>query len=91
MNEGLFWMLVALLVGAPGFIGAYLVFAPYDSLVVRYQNYRLARTHKPLKDEHFPDIKTKVLKLKVTGSILAIGSMAILFCLFWYSNALSRF
>ncbi len=75
MIEGLFWHMVSLLLVLPAALGMYLVFSPKDSLVVRYQNFMLSWTARPLKDEDFQGIYRIMNGVKVFGFLL-IGTSA---------------
>ncbi len=86
MIEGLFWMLVALVLGLPGFVGVYLLFTSPDNLSVKYQNYRLAKTHQPLKDEDFSNMPSIILRLKMAGSALLIISVSLFAALLYFTN-----
>ncbi|MGE9294840.1 MAG: hypothetical protein ACQKBV_00920 [Puniceicoccales bacterium] len=43
------------------------MFSPRDALAVRYQNYMLARTMRPLKDEDFQNMAWIVWGMKAAG------------------------
>lgn len=51
--DAIIWFPIAFLIVAPAVLGVYVLAAPADKLGVSYQNYRLAKTGKPLKDEDF--------------------------------------
>ena len=84
-------MLVALCFGLPGFLGGYLIFTSPDNLSIKYQNYRLAKTKMPLKDEDFSNMNNIILRMKITGTALLICSLSLFITLLYYSGAFSRF
>ncbi|WP_269539515.1 hypothetical protein [Cerasicoccus fimbriatus] len=67
MIEGVFWLTFSVLAIGSAALGCYLVFAPRDALAVRYQNYMLAKTMRPLKDEDFGHLPKIVWGLKGAG------------------------
>lgn len=77
MIESIFWQVASILIILPAFLGVYLLASSSDQLTVRYQNYMLAKTMKPLKDEDFKNIKKIIFGLKMLGLILLVGSLAI--------------
>jgi hypothetical protein len=79
MLEGLFWIFVAVLIGVPASLGFYLVLSTSDKLTVKYQNYQLARTMQPLKDEDFRDMPRIIWRLKAIGVILLLFSVGVIY------------
>ncbi len=77
--EGLFWIFVAILIGVPASLGFYLVLANSDKLTVKYQNYQLARTMQPLKDEDFHDMPRIIWRLKAVGILLLLFSVGVIY------------
>lgn len=67
MIEGVFWLTFSILSIGSAALGCYLLFAPRDALAVRYQNYMLAKTLRPLKDEDFRNMGVIVWSLKGAG------------------------
>ncbi|MDP0497881.1 MAG: hypothetical protein Q7Q73_16890 [Verrucomicrobiota bacterium JB024] len=50
-----------------------------DKLTVKYQNYQLARTMQPLKDEDFRDMPRIIWRLKAIGVILLLFSVGVIY------------
>jgi len=46
-----------------------------DQLTVRYQNFMLARTMRPLEDEDFKNVSRIIFGLKTLGIVLLMGSL----------------
>ncbi|MEO0796134.1 MAG: hypothetical protein AAFX93_13270 [Verrucomicrobiota bacterium] len=78
MIEGVFWFTFSALAIGSAFLGCYLLFAPRDALAVRYQNYMLARTMRPLKDEDFGNLPKIIWGLKGAGIVCLLVSAAML-------------
>lgn len=73
--------LAALVIGTVA-LGAYLLFAPSDALVVLYQNYHLRRSMRPLKDEDFGSYASIVRRMRSLGVIsLLVAAGIVLFVL----------
>ncbi|MBC2595541.1 hypothetical protein H5P28_14840 [Ruficoccus amylovorans] len=79
MLEGLFWIFIAVLIGVPASLGCYLVLANSDKLTVKYQNYQLARTMQPLKDEDFSNMPRIIWLLKAVGVLLLVFSAGVVY------------
>lgn len=79
MLEGLFWIFIAVLIGVPASLGCYLVLANSDKLTVKYQNYQLARTMQPLKDEDFSNMPRIIWMLKTVGVLLLVFSAGVIY------------
>ena len=79
MLEGLFWIFIAVLIGVPASIGFYLVLATSDKLTVKYQNYQLAKTMQPLKDEDFRNMPRVIWRLKAIGVLLLVFSVGVIY------------
>lgn len=78
MIEGVFWLTFSVLAIGSAALGCYLLFAPRDALAVRYQNYMLAKTLRPLKDEDFGHLPKIVWGLKGFGALCLMGSAAMM-------------
>jgi hypothetical protein len=76
--HALFWMLVAALFFTALGFGSYLVFSSGDRLTIAYQNYMLRKTYLPLKDEHFSNMPTVLLNLRLLGSTLLLFNAIVL-------------
>ncbi|QYY36639.1 hypothetical protein [Ruficoccus sp. ZRK36] len=63
----------------PAALGCYLVLANADNLTVKYQNYQLARTMQPLKDEDFRNMPKIIWRLKAVGVVLLLFSIGVIF------------
>lgn len=70
MLEGIFWHMVSFSLILPAAVGLYLVCTPKDSLVVRYQNFMLSRTARPLKDEDFMSFYRSLKGVRILGGVL---------------------
>ncbi|GHB93739.1 hypothetical protein [Cerasicoccus arenae] len=69
MIEGVFWLTFSILSIGSAALGCFLLFSPRDALAVRYQNYMLAKTMRPLKDEDFSHMPKVVWGLKGAGLV----------------------
>lgn len=78
MIEGVFWLTFSVLAIGSAALGCYLVFSSRDALAVRYQNYMLAKTLRPLKDEDFGNMPFIVWSLKGVGLLCILGSAAMM-------------
>ncbi len=74
----LIWFSIAFLIVAPAILGVYVLAAPADKLGVSYQNYRLAKTGKPLKDEDFSHLPWLLVLMKAGGMSLVVFSGLVL-------------
>ena len=63
-------------------LGAYMLLVPADRLVVRYQNWRLASSGLPLKDEDFANMPRFVAASKVLGGLLLLAGGMLLIAAF---------
>lgn len=70
------FVLAALVIGTVA-LGAYLLFAPSDTLVVLYQNYHLRRSMRPLKDEDFGSYASIVRRMRSLGVISLLVAVGI--------------
>lgn len=77
MFESILWQAASILIVLPAFLGMYLLVSSTDQLAVRYQNFMLARTMKPLKDEDFKHITWVIYGLKVLGLLLLVCSIVL--------------
>ncbi len=78
MIEGVFWLTFSVLAIGSAALGCYLLFSPRDALAVRYQNYMLAKTLRPLKDEDFGHLPKVIWGLKGFGFLCLVLSAAML-------------
>jgi len=67
MIEGVFWFTFSALAIGSASLGCYLLFSPRDTLAVRYQNFMLAKTMRPLKDEDFRNTGLIIWGMKIFG------------------------
>lgn len=74
----LFWLLISAVAIIMAFLGIYLIFSPSDHLTVRYQNFRLSYTQRPLKDEDFPNMPKVIWTLKLTGVLMLVAGATVL-------------
>lgn len=60
----------------PAFAGVYLLLSPMEQIGAQYMNYRHRRSSfAPLKDEHFGNIKRKVMVFKCVGFAMVVFSV----------------
>jgi len=78
MIEGVFWLTFSVHAIGSAAVGCYLLFSPRDALAVRYQNYMLAKTLRPLKDEDFGHLPKIVWGLKGVGLLCLLISATML-------------
>jgi len=78
MIEGIFWLTFSLLSIGSAALGCFLLFTSRDALAVRYHNYMLARTMRPLKDEDFTNTAVIVWGLKFFGLTCLLLSFVML-------------
>ena len=75
-------LIVSFLVAGLGiflvFIGFFFLLSPRDMLTVRYQNWRLRATGRPLKDEDFPRMDSFITRLKLLGFLLLLVGVVVL-------------
>lgn len=76
--DAIIWFPIAFLIVAPAVLGVYVLAAPADKLGVSYQNYRLAKTGKPLKDEDFSHLPWLLVLMKAGGVAMIAFSALVL-------------
>jgi len=74
MFEGLYWLVVSTLIGVPLIGGLYVVATPTHKLMETWQNWKISRAHRPLKDEHFKGLPRTIILCKILGVVVVVAS-----------------
>jgi hypothetical protein len=76
MLDKLYWLAVSAFFGVPFFASLYVVVTPTHKLIENWQNWKISRSHRPLKDEHFKSLPRAIVLWKVLAFVIMLAALA---------------
>jgi uncharacterized membrane protein YkgB len=74
MFDAIKWFIVSALIGVPLIGSLYVVATPTHKLMESWQNWKISRSHRPLKDEHFKGLPRTIMLCKILGVVVVVAS-----------------
>jgi hypothetical protein len=82
MFQAAYWLIISAAIGVPLIGSLYVIVTPAHKLAESWQNWKISRAHRPLKDEHFKNLPKTIRLLKLLGVVVVIGCLFALVTLF---------
>jgi predicted RND superfamily exporter protein len=72
MIDAVKWLVVSALIGVPLIGSLYIICTPAYKLSESWQNWKISRAHRPLKDEHFKGLSKTIRVCKLLSVLVAL-------------------
>jgi hypothetical protein len=75
MFQGLYSLVISALFGVPLIGSLYVLVTPSYKLIESWQNWKISRSHRPLKDEHFKSLPRTILICKWVSLLVLLVAL----------------
>jgi len=82
MFQAAYWLFISAAIGVPLIGSLYVIVTPTHRLIENWQNWKISRAHRPLKDEHFKNLPQTLRLCKLLGVVVVIVCLFVLVWLF---------
>jgi hypothetical protein len=82
MFQAAYWLLISTAIGVPLIGSLYVIVTPTHKLIESWQNWKISRSHRPLKDEHFKHLPNTLRLCKLLGIVVVFACLLLLAWIF---------
>ena len=88
MFQAAYWLFISAAIGIPLIGSLYVIVTPTHKLIESWQNWKISRSHRPLKDEHFKHLPNTLRLCKALGVVVVVACLLLLAWIFMSLTAI---